>query len=63
MKSGDRVKHELRLAGSSLKTWAKSNGFPYRAVSDVVRGVNKGAFGRGRVIAEKLGLKESSEMS
>jgi gp16 family phage-associated protein len=57
MKTADRVKHELRLQGSSLKAWAAENGYPYRTVSDVVRGVNKATFGMGYEISVKLGLK------
>lgn len=59
MKSGEQVKHELWSKGSSLKEWAEENGYPYRTVSDVVRGINRGNFGMGYDIAIKLGIKRA----
>lgn len=58
MKTGQQVKQQLWGKGSSLKKWAEQNGYPYRTVSDVVRGINKGNFGMGFEIATKLGLKQ-----
>jgi gp16 family phage-associated protein len=57
VKTADQVKHELHINGSSLRKWAEENGYPYRTVSDVVRGINKGSFGMGYEISLKLGLK------
>ena len=57
MKTGEQVKQELWSKGSSLKKWAEQNGYPYRTVSDVVRGINRANFGMGYAIAIKLGLK------
>jgi gp16 family phage-associated protein len=54
--SSNQIKHELRKRGFTLKAWAESNGFKYRDVSDVVRGVRKGNYGVGRDICEKLGI-------
>lgn len=48
------IKHQLRLRGSTLKQWAADNGYPMHLVSNVMRGVNKATFGRGREVAEKL---------
>lgn len=59
MTQGQRVKHELHMRGSSLKRWAQEQGYPYRTVSDVVRGVNKATFGVGHEVAVALGLKRS----
>ena len=51
------IKHRLRKEhGLTLKSFAEQNGFTYRAVSDVVRGIRKGYYGECRDIAEKLGL-------
>jgi gp16 family phage-associated protein len=52
------VKHWLRVEKhTTLKQWAKSNGYSYHNVAAVMCGRNKAAFGKGREIAEKLGLK------
>lgn len=59
--NANQIKHELRQQGETLKSWAEKNGFPYRAVSDVVRGVRKGDFGVGREIRIKLGLPLDDE--
>ena len=44
------MRHALRGLGFTLKRFAELNGFKYRDVSDVVRGVRKGRYGVGRVI-------------
>jgi gp16 family phage-associated protein len=61
VKTGDEVKHDLHINGSSLKKWAEEHDYPYRTVSDVVRGINKGTFGLGHEIAVKLGLKRDAK--
>lgn len=48
------IKHRLRQQKTTLKEWAKANGYEYHTVSNVLRGVNKATFGAGREVAEKL---------
>lgn len=52
----NEVKHRLYHEGKTLKTWAAENGFNYRTVSDVMRGLRKGNFGEGRDVRLALGL-------
>jgi gp16 family phage-associated protein len=52
----NQIKHNLRKQGQTLKAFAKANGFSYRTVSDVIRGVRVGNFGEGREVRIKLGL-------
>ena len=40
----------------TLKSWAEANGFKYRDVSEVIRGIRRGNYGTGRDIRIKLGL-------
>lgn len=51
------AKAALLRKGITLKEFAKKNGFSYRTVSEVVRGVNKGLYGQGHQVAVALGLK------
>lgn len=51
------IKHRLRQRGLTLKAWAEQNGFNYRDVSDVVRGIRRGQYGVGREIAQRLGIR------
>ena len=46
----------LRQQGKTLKDFARENGFQYRTVSDVVRGLRQGNYGEGREVRLKLGL-------
>lgn len=55
-----RIKHSFRQKGTTLTAWARENGYKYRDVSDVIRGIRRGNYGVGREIAEKLGLVQSS---
>lgn len=55
--TGDQVKIKLHQQGDTLKAWAKRHGYPYGAVSNVVRGVNLGTYGLGHSIAVALGMK------
>ena len=52
----NQIKHRLRQQGMTLKEFAKANGFKYRTVSDVVRGLRVGNYGEGREVRLKLGL-------
>lgn len=52
----NEIKHRLRQQGQTLKEFAKSHGFKYRTVSDVVRGLRQGNFGEGREVRIALGL-------
>lgn len=57
----NRIKHSLRQQGHTLKSWAENNGFKYRDVSDVVRGVRRGNYGVGRDICLRLGINPDLE--
>ena len=51
------VKQKLREQGyPTLVAWASANGYKYRDVSEVVRGIRFGFYGKGREIAKKLDL-------
>jgi gp16 family phage-associated protein len=56
-KSPAAAKHEIQAQGLTLKAWAEAQGFKYRTVSEVVRGVNKGHYGEGHRVAVALGIK------
>jgi len=57
----NQIKHRLRQQGVTLKSWAESQGFKYRDVSDVVRGVRKGNYGVGRDIYFALGMNPDEQ--
>lgn len=57
--TANQIKHELRKKGLTLKRWSENNGFKYRDVSEVIRGVRRGNYGVGRDIRIKLGLPVS----
>lgn len=57
----NQLKHDLREQGHTLKSWALANGFKYRDVSDVVRGVRRGNYGVGRNICLKLGIDPDAD--
>lgn len=59
--TGDQVKSKLRAEGITLKQWAASKGFDYLTVSRVIRGVQRGNYGKGHEIAVALGLKKNNE--
>lgn len=51
----NNIKHQLRMQHNlTLKDFAEQNGFKYRDVSDVSRGLRAGQYGVGREILEKL---------
>lgn len=52
----NQIKHRLRQQGHTLKSWAEANGFKYRTVSDVVRGLRAGNYGEVREVRTRLGL-------
>lgn len=52
----NQIKHRLRQQGHTLKSWAAEQGFSYRTVTDVMRGIRKGCFGEGRDVRQALGL-------
>lgn len=52
----NQIKHRLREQGETLKSWSAKQGFSYRTVSEVVRGIRKGNFGEGRNVRQALGL-------
>ena len=65
-KLSNDIKHCLRQEhGLTLTQLADDNGWTLRDVSDVVRGIRFGYYGRGRDIAEKIkeltGLTPSPE--
>lgn len=58
----NQIKQRLRVEeGHTLLSWSAANGFKYRDVSDVVRGVRRGYYGIGRTIALKLGIDPDTE--
>lgn len=54
--NANQIKHDLRKQGHTLKSWSEANGFKYRDVSEVIRGIRRGNYGIGRDIRTKLGL-------
>ena len=51
----DEIKHRLRERHQmTLKAFAAKYDYHYITVSHVVRGLNKGSFGQGRLVADKL---------
>ena len=54
--TANQIKHNLRQQGLTLKAFAQANGFNYRTVSEVVRGLRQGCYGEGREVRIKLGL-------
>lgn len=54
-KLSNDIKHRLRQDhGLTLTQLANDNGWKFRDVSDVVRGIRFGHYGTGRDIAEKI---------
>ena len=52
---GNTIKHVLRTKhGLTLTDLADQNGWNFRDVSDTVRGIRVGTFGKGREVAEKI---------
>lgn len=61
--NANQIKHSLRQQGYTLKSWAEANGFKYRDVSEVIRGVRRGNYGVGRDIRVKLGLPLDEQLA
>lgn len=63
-KAGELTAEEAKAAvyakGMTLKQFADKHNLPYRTVSEVVRGVNKGLFGQGHRAAVALGMKRGA---
>lgn len=59
--TGLEVKRKLHSEGKSLRQWADDNGYPYHLVSNVVRGINRGTFGKGYEVAKKLGMQPTQK--
>lgn len=59
--TGEQAKRKLRDRGITLRQWATDNGFDYILVSRIVRGVQKGNFGKGHDVAVALGMKKEDE--
>lgn len=58
LRTPDQVKHWLWTEKeTTLKAWAKLNGYSYHNVSAVMSGRNRATFGMGYEIAVKLGMK------
>lgn len=60
--TGEQVKRKLRSEGKTIRQWADEQGFSYILVSRVIRGVQRGNFGKGHEIAVALGMKKSAEV-
>ena len=59
--TGEQAKRKLYQQGITLRQWAKEHNFDYVAVSRVIRGVQKGNYGKGHAIAVALGMKKKSK--
>ena len=59
----NQIKHNLRKQGHTLKSWSEANGFKYRDVSEVIRGIRRGNYGTGREIRLKLGLPVDEQLA
>lgn len=52
---GNHIKHQLLMQHNlKLKGFAEKYGFHYALVSDVVRGINRCNYGKGKEIKDKL---------
>jgi len=52
---GNHIKHQLLMQHNlKLKGFAEKYNFPYTLVSDVVRGINRCNYGKGKEIKDKL---------
>ena len=57
-KTAADVRSEFKARGTTVPQWARTHGYPVRAVRAVLYGHNKGYFGQSHKIAVSLGLKE-----
>ena len=58
-KARERAKKRIYAEGKTVREWADERGFPYHIVSNVLRGINLGNYGKGHDVAVALGLKET----
>lgn len=53
----EQVKLGFRKRGTTIKAWAKENGYSSNRVYRILNGLDKCSWGKGHEIAVKLGLK------
>lgn len=58
--TAEEAKARVYERGMTLKEFAAAHKVPYRTVSEVLRGVNKGLFGQGHKAAVALGMKRGA---
>ena len=58
LRTPEEIRLELARHGMTVATWARTHGFPVRAVQGVLRGQCKGRYGLSHDIAVTLGIKE-----
>ena len=52
---GNHIKHQLLIQHQlNLKSFSEKYSFRYVSVSEVVRGINRGNYGQGKLIKDKL---------
>ena len=52
---GNHIKHQLLIRHQlNLKSFSEKYDFRYVSVSEVVRGINRGNYGQGKLIKDKL---------
>jgi gp16 family phage-associated protein len=54
----EKVRHEFRSSGKSLRSWASENGFNPKIVQAVLNGNRRALRGQSHDIAVALGLKD-----
>lgn len=55
--TAEQAKRWVQGQGMTLKQFATRHQLPYRTVSEVIRGVNKGLYGQGHKAAVALRMK------
>jgi len=60
VRTAEEARRDLERQGIPIAAWARANGFPVRAVHEVLRGRYKGRYGMSHDIAVALGLKEGT---
>jgi gp16 family phage-associated protein len=55
--TGEQAKARVYARGMTLVQFAEANGFKYRTVCEVVRGLNRGLYGEGHKVAIALHMK------
>ena len=59
-RTAEDARKDLAHQGITIAAWARANGFPVRAVQEILRGRYKGKYGVSHDIAVALGLKEGT---